>query len=363
MGRKGQNGMENTVKKEGKDAVWLEDALRTKCPLRFGEDGKFRILMVSDIHGGQGYAGEETVRAMQALVDVSKPDLVLLGGDIAGPGFIHVETEEQLRSLLDDITAPMENAGIPWAHVYGNHDDNYGVMREQQQPVYESYPHCVSKAGPEEISGMGNYVLPIWDAEGKEILFNVFGMDTHSGGMRRFAKDYGLPEDTKFFPQTPTTDCVRFDQILWYWRISELLEQYAGKKIPAMMYLHIPLPEFGMAALWREDCGLKGLQGENVCCPPLNTGLFAACLQRGDVKGIFCGHDHANNFCATYAGIRLGYDGYMSYHAAHDEELCGGRVFEISADAPEDFETRILLVRDALREAAKGAAKPEGAAR
>lgn len=36
-------------------SVDLEKSLYTKKPLRFDEDGKFRILMVSDIHGGVGY--------------------------------------------------------------------------------------------------------------------------------------------------------------------------------------------------------------------------------------------------------------------------------------------------------------------
>ena len=33
-------------------SVELRQSLYTKRPLRFGPDGKFRILMVSDIHGG-----------------------------------------------------------------------------------------------------------------------------------------------------------------------------------------------------------------------------------------------------------------------------------------------------------------------
>ena len=64
----------------------LQEALYTKHPLKFDENGKFRILMISDIHGGVGYNAKQTIQAIQALVDEAKPDLVLLGGDIAGPG-------------------------------------------------------------------------------------------------------------------------------------------------------------------------------------------------------------------------------------------------------------------------------------
>ena len=37
--------------------------------LRFSADGKFRILMVSDIHGGRGYDADRTIRALDALID------------------------------------------------------------------------------------------------------------------------------------------------------------------------------------------------------------------------------------------------------------------------------------------------------
>ena len=81
----------------------LQEALYTKHPLKFDENGKFRILMISDIHGGVGYNAKQTIQAIQALVDEAKPDLVLLGGDIAGPGMIHIETAQQLREMLDGM--------------------------------------------------------------------------------------------------------------------------------------------------------------------------------------------------------------------------------------------------------------------
>lgn len=38
----------------------LHEALSVKVPLRFSADGKFRILMVSDIHDGRGYGSATT---------------------------------------------------------------------------------------------------------------------------------------------------------------------------------------------------------------------------------------------------------------------------------------------------------------
>jgi len=332
-------------------SVDLEKSLYTKKPLRFDEDGKFRILMVSDIHGGVGYDEMRTVRAMQALVDHTAPHLVLLGGDIAGPGSIHVANQEELKTLLDGLVSPMEQAGILWAHVYGNHDDNFGLCNADQQPVYERYPNCLSKHSPAGVSGVSNYVLPVWDKEGKTILFNVFGLDTHHG-MPEFRKEFGMAEGVQ--PIEPTglenedESPLRFDQVNWYYQTSRAMEDYAGHKIPALMYMHFPLPEHRMVAMHREECGFEGTQMSPICCSKLNSGLFSACLQRGDVKAIFCGHDHKNDFSGVYCGVRLGFDGYLSYCACHVEALRGGRLFEISADSPDVIETKMVRVMDLL---------------
>ncbi|MBR5871359.1 MAG: metallophosphoesterase, partial [Clostridia bacterium] len=95
----------------------INELLSSKQSLRFSADGTFRIMMFSDIHGGRGFAAKETHDAIEALVADAKPDLVLIGGDICGPGIIHAETEDDVRFVLDAISEPMEKRGIPWAHV------------------------------------------------------------------------------------------------------------------------------------------------------------------------------------------------------------------------------------------------------
>lgn len=327
----------------------LNDALTCKHPLRFREDGNFRIMMISDIHGGRGFAEKETHDAVEALVASVKPDLVIIAGDICGPGYIHAETTDDVRFVVDAVTEPMEKRGIPWAHVYGNHDDNYGVPNAVQQPVYESYPYCVSKTGPADIDGTGNYFLPIYDAAGKDVLFGVWGMDSHHS-MPEFCEDFNIPADTRFFHSSPAAsgdyDGVRTSQVFWYWQTSKELEVHCGHKIPSLMYMHIPTPEHALAVLHKNALGCTGYHLEEVACAIVNHGLFSACLQRGDVKAIFCGHEHENNFCIEYCGIKLGYDGFLSYHACHNEDIRGCRVFDISADNPADIKTTTVRLRD-----------------
>ena len=323
----------------------------TKIPLRFREDGSFRILMVSDIHGGVGYNREKTVSALSALLEAEHPDLVVLGGDNAGPGVIHIENADQLREMLDGLTAPMEEAGIPWCHVFGNHDDNYGLPNEEAETVYESYPHCVSQAGPEDVSGVGNYVLPVYSADGKTLLLNLFALDSHSG-MTEWAERWGLDPTVRPLPPDVGSrgdyDTVNIDQVLWYYMTSRVIEREAGRKIPAVLFLHIPLPEMHEASKHRDEVKTRGVQWEDVACSSLNSGLFRACLERGDVKGIFFGHDHLNDFDVTYMGIRMAYDASLSYHACQINELRGGRVIDFAASDPAAFTTRTVKIRDVM---------------
>ena len=333
----------------------LKEALYSKIPLRFSKEGKYKILMVSDIHGGKGYDEERTVKALDSLIEAHKPDLVLLGGDTAGPGMIHVETKEDLKTLLDGVSSPMEKRGIPWAHVYGNHDNNYGLPNEAQQPIYEAYQHCVSKAGPKELTGCGNFVLPIYDSEGAKICFNIFGFDSNHSEPE-FKKDFGLPQDTRFYHAGSCADGdydgVRFDQIMWYYQTSIEMEKHNGSKIPALAFMHIPIPELAMGAADRTKFHYKGFQGENVACSILNYGFFAAALQRGDIKAMCFSHDHHNDFSMNYAGIELSYDGFLSYHACHDNHIRGGRIFEIDASKPFEIKSYMVRVRDILGESA-----------
>ena len=49
-------------------------------PLRFREDGTFRVLMMSDLQESSSY-DPRSLRSVEALLDECTPDLVILGGD------------------------------------------------------------------------------------------------------------------------------------------------------------------------------------------------------------------------------------------------------------------------------------------
>jgi hypothetical protein len=79
--------------------------------------------------------------------------------------------------------------------------------------------------------------------------------------------------------------------------------------------------------------------------------LLAAILGRGDVKGVFVGHDHVNDYVGDYFGVRLGYSantGFGTYGLDGEERdrMRGAPVFVIQEDRPEDFETFMVFAAD-----------------
>jgi hypothetical protein len=73
-----------------------------------------------------------------------------------------------------------------------------------------------------------------------------------------------------------------------------------------------------------------GEKHENGGFSAINSGLFAAVLERGDVKAIVNGHDHVNDFMVKYHGVMLCYSSTVSTMSYYRENLLGARVFSFS---------------------------------
>jgi hypothetical protein len=65
----------------------------------------------------------------------------------------------------------------------------------------------------------------------------------------------------------------------------------------------------------------------------VNSGFFAAMVERGDVMGTFAGHDHINDYEGELYGIRLCY-GRGSGHSCYGQDgfQRGARVIRLRQD-------------------------------
>lgn len=313
-----------------------------KPTLRFNADGQFKILMISDFHAGAA-CSPKLIRGIEALADHAKPDLVLVGGDQCLKG----ETKAALAAYMGRIMEPVLRRGIPWAAVSGNHDRETDHPIELEFEAYETLPGYVGETGPATVSGCGNYCLTVLSAKNDTPAFHIWALDSFSE-TRDFIRAFGLPQDTRFVLPDPmcTGSCqstVLFDQVMWYYTESLRREREAGKKIPAVMYMHVPLPEMYLMAKNPEQCDVRGDKREAIGCSELNSGLFMACLQRGDVKGIFFGHEHLCDFDGRYCGITMGYDGAVGYDMSAHDDLRGGRIITLYENGTLQTEAVKLL--------------------
>ncbi len=322
--------------------------------LKFNEDGRFKIMQMSDFQDYINSTQKQTVNQksialMNAALDAEKPDLVVFTGDQIGGNM----NAEQLQDCIRQMVKPMEDRKIPWMVTFGNHDEdattalNAGWNKIQQLAFYRSFAYNVNRASMSGVQGfepngkntfgVGDMYQLIYDNKGEKPLYNVWALDSN----RYDASGKGIGG----------YDWIRPEQIQWYSKTSTLLEAKYGSKINSLMFYHIPTPEWSAMNANRDKFGVVGEKNETECPANLNSGLFAATLARGDVRGMFVGHDHVNDYVGNYYGIYLGYDanvGYQTYGlgGSQNDRMRGVRVFEIDQNDLSAVNTRMVRAGD-----------------
>jgi hypothetical protein len=295
-----------------------------KQALKFKADGTFKIVQFADIQDGPDI-DPRTISLMNKILDFENPDLVVLTGDNIDS---RSKTVSDVRKAIDNIAGPMEKRRIPWAIVFGNHDEEHGNMsKTDMMKTYIAYPYNISQIGFNSLNRVGNYNLIINSSTSETPIFNIYMLD--SGGYSELSKEY---------------DYIYPNQIAWYKKTSSELRHKFNKIIPSLMFFHIPLPEFKEA--WESGTAV-GQRNEEECSPKINSGLFDELVRTGDVKGVFVGHDHINDYVGELKGIKLGYSRSIGYGTYGKEGFSrGARVFLIRESNPSKIETWMRLETD-----------------
>ncbi len=319
-----------------------ESLLESKYTLRFDENGQFKILVFADMHLQSSGMSDYMEDCIRTLIDREAPDLVILTGDNVAD--TSIADDDTFRATVNAAMDYVESKKIPWMHVYGNHDSEGSYTREQQQKVYESFDYCISKTG-EDLTGVGNYVIPVYASRGNKVKFAVWGLDS-GAYMSEADRKAMFPEESAFGGYSGIYyDYIHGDQIDWYVNASKLLQEYNdGEAIPSLMAFHIPLQESYTAWINRAGLEWTGEKREDVCASSHNSGLFGALLARGDVKAVVNGHDHTNDYMVNYGGIKLCFSSNFSTNTYGDEDMHGARVFVINESDPSNVETYMSYV-------------------
>jgi hypothetical protein len=286
--------------------------------LRFRSDGTFTIVQFTDMHIKDGIEPEkdaQTLALMEQIIASQKPDLIVLTGDVISS----YDVEDQEGTFRRAVAGVAESA-IPFAVIYGNHDSEKGITRQRLNEILKDYANNFSEDGPEDIHGVGNYVLTVAGSVSEEDAAVLYFFDSGDSA----------PESVGGY------EWIHSDQVHWYCKESSQLAQKNGSLLPGLAFFHIPIPEYEQ--VWREGSSI-GNKGEEVCCPKLNSGLFTAMLEQGDVMGTFAGHDHDNDYEGVLHGIRLCY-GRVTGNNTYGELTRGARIITLF-EGKREFDTWI----------------------
>ena len=312
-------------------------------------NGKFKVMQITDIQDAAD-VDRETLRLIAAALDREKPDLVVLTGDQVRGQVPSMKKPENVERTIRQITAPFEARGIPFTLAFGNHDAQ-GVPARRQLAWYMESPVCVAGDTP-GLSGCGNHNIVVEGSHGSPAL-NIYMLDSHGGA--------GLG----YQPLEP-------DQIEWYRNTREALRAQAGGYVPSLLFQHIPVEaayrlltgsEKKRRGAIRGFAGFKDkfytLDGSKVhpggrllealCVPERDAGLFEAACEKGEMLGMFFGHDHKNSFAGRVDGVDLGYCPGCGFAAYGDGVRRGVRVFEIDEADPRAYRTRVLTYGELFR--------------
>ncbi len=260
--------------------------------LTIGHPKRFRILQLTDLHF---FSHEKEVRDafnvravenMHKLVKETKPDLVIVTGDVwsENPGG---EGEARMRYAIGHF----ESLGVPWAFTWGNHDQvsDYPVAHE----ALAAARHSLYRGTDSD----GNYVINIEDASRKRV-WQIVCLNTHRDGLQQPQRQW-MQELVKADPEP----------------------------VPRFAFFHIPLKQYD--DIWKNGTAL-GMKGEDVCMEK-EDGSSLAVLKAAGVRACFCGHDHQNDYSGMSDGVELVY-GRVSRAGGYGADIFpkGGKLITVN---------------------------------
>ncbi|KAK5271468.1 Phosphatase dcr2 [Exophiala xenobiotica] len=291
---------------------------------RIRKDGKFKIMQAADLHLSTGLgkcrhalpegtkceADPRTLEFVERLLDDEKPDLVILSGDQ-----VNGDTAPDAQSAIYKYSELFARHRIPYAGIFGNHDDEGNLDREASMAIMDGLPYSLSTSGPGDVDGVGNYVVEVLGrGSTSHSALTLYMLDTHSYS----------PDEHQYHGY----DWLKQSQIDWFRATSQSLKRKHKEYTHIHMdlaFIHIPLPEY------RNPDGLKwvGNWTEPPTAPAYNSNFKDALVDEGIVM-VSCGHDHVNDYCLPgldkdkkkpalwmcYGG-GAGFGGYGGYYGYH----------------------------------------------
>lgn len=317
-------------------------------------DGEFTILQISDPQDDR-YAAYDLINFVKLALEETKPDLVILSGDIvedsrAGDFGIddenfregvevdtYEETLDNVKVATNNIFSIINDAKIPFAVAQGNNDYASGVTNEDWLKIYSSYEYSLTTDMSNDADGKIDFNLEILGSDGKTA-FNVWMMDNGRNGISE-------------------------EQIAWYESQSNALaDSNGGKPVPSILFQHIPVDDMGNlfeeCNFWDEGAVIEGgkcyrLNQEladgyyvGAILPGQTTEQFKSWKKQGDILGAYFGHWHTAGWTGVWDGIELGFTFGCEFAKPAPY---GIRVFTLHEDDIEHYDNELYTYEGSVK--------------
>lgn len=308
-----------------------------------------KILQLTDMHFNSypfNKKDQKTSELITRLVKKEEPDLLVVSGDLIS-GYMTTTGLIVFQGVVNFL----DELGVKIAITYGNHDSeaNYLIQKiENIKAKFENEEEVlnhIKRESPELLYIYENYetVNPYTREDLNQI---VAKMENHvdkeglesSSGKEMYHIDINsstriLIVDSGDYGENGISFYESLDFVQQEWIIKNASE----KEKTSHLFIHIPLPEYKLA----RQAGLaEGHQDETECSADYNTGTWSRLKFQTNVKAVYCGHDHNNDYSADYHGVQLNYGRVTGYNC-YGELKRGARIIQIDG---KKFKTNITSI-------------------
>ena len=309
--------------------------------LKFDENGDFVILHLTDWHTDYPMPNAHKQFVKEALA-AAEPDLVVLGGDMSEA------PKEDQPAAVKEICDLFVETQTPFMITFGNHDYLHDLTIDEMFALYKEYGgvYCISEDENPDLFGCGTCSVPVYSNDGGRVAYEIYCFDS---GCEVEGKGY---------------ESVHPDQIEWYKNKAESLKnENGGKYVPAVAFQHIIVQEifdkfFLVANENDEDSeafadkaydmnpipNLSNIKDgyimEKPCPGYYNYGQLDAMSKNGDVRAIFCGHEHSNSFTVEIDGVDIVNTPSVKLHSLLKVINWGARIITLHEDG--NYESKVL---------------------
>lgn len=300
----------------------------------------FKIALFADLHYGENawtdWGPQQDVnsgKVMSTILDQEVPDFVIYLGDVITGNNIPVAN----ASLYwDQAISPTRSRGIPWATIFGNHDDAHfewpmewfsstGIPQVQclehcsavsekacsfrgttrleliKNEMHKNKQYSLTKNGPTNLwPSVSNYVIQVssFDGRNHHPISYLYFLDSGGGS----------------YPEV-----ISSAQATWFENQSYAIN--SDSRVPELIFWHIPskaykdvAPRFGI----HRPC-VGSINKESLATQEAEMGIMNILVNKPSVKAVFVGHNHGLDWCCPHEKLWLcfarhtGYGGYGNW--------------------------------------------------